>query len=117
MILEGKTVVVTGVGPGLGGEVAKLVLRDGGNVVLAGHRDTFFRRLGEVHDADVISITTIDGTFDYVVENTSVVDPDEAIVLHNIGRPTLTLVTCYPFYYVGPAPKRFVVHAGLAGNR
>jgi len=61
----------------------------------------------------VISITTLAGTFDYAVESTSIVEPDELAVLHDVGRPTLTLVTCYPFYYVGPAPKRFVVHAGL----
>jgi sortase A len=84
-----------------------------GNVGLAAHRDTFFRHLGEVKRSDLISITSAAGSFDYVVESTTIVDPDEAVVLRDIGRPTLTLVTCYPFYYVGPAPKRFVVHAAL----
>src|ERR1051326_8803503 len=87
-----------------------------GNVGLSGHRDTFFRHLRDIRRNDLISITTLDGKVDYVVEAATIVDPDEAIVLHDIGRPTLTLVTCYPFYYVGPAPKRFVVHAGLIAN-
>jgi sortase A len=84
-----------------------------GNVALSAHRDTFFRHLGELHHSDVITIETVQGRFNYLVESTKVVDPDEAAVLRDIGRPTLTLVTCYPFYYVGPAPKRFVVHAAL----
>ena len=84
-----------------------------GNVVVAAHRDTFFRHLGKLQKGDLISIATLDGTFDYAVESESIIDPDEKIVLREIGRPTLTLITCYPFYFVGLAPKRFVVHAGL----
>jgi sortase A len=84
-----------------------------GNVGLSAHRDTFFRHLGELQKGDVISITTVEGTFDYIIESSRVVDADESAALRDIGRPTLTLVTCYPFHYVGPAPKRFVVHAGL----
>jgi sortase A len=84
-----------------------------GNVGLSAHRDTFFRHLGELKIGDAISITTIDGSFDYVVESTKIVDPGEVSVFRDIGRPTLTFVTCYPFYYVGPAPRRFVVHAAL----
>jgi sortase A len=84
-----------------------------GNVGLSGHRDTFFRRLGKIHAGDVIWITTFGGRYKYVVESSGIVNPDERIILHNVGRPTLTLVTCYPFYYVGPAPQRFVVHASL----
>jgi sortase A len=84
-----------------------------GNVAISAHRDTFFRNLGKLQRGDLISIATLDGTFDYAVESTSIVDPDERAALRDIGRPTLTLVTCYPFYFVGAAPKRFVVHAGL----
>jgi LPXTG-site transpeptidase (sortase) family protein len=84
-----------------------------GNVSLSAHRDSYFRWLGKLRKNDVISITTLAGTFDYVVESTSIVEPDELAVLRDVGRPTLTLVTCYPFYYVGPAPRRFIVHAGL----
>src|ERR1051326_2468189 len=85
-----------------------------GNVVLSGHRDTFFRRLGRIHAGDVIWLTTLDGRHKYIAESSGVIDSEEAVVLRDIGRPTLTLVTCYPFYYVGSAPKRFVVHASLA---
>lgn len=87
-----------------------------GNVGLSAHRDTFFRHLGKLKQSDQISVTTTEGTFDYIVESTAVVDPDESSVLRDIGRPVLTLVTCYPFYYVGPAPKRFVVHASLTSG-
>ena len=89
---------------------------ENGNVGLAGHRDTFFRHLGELKKNDEISLTTMNGVFTYLVESTAIVEPDESSVLQSIGRPTLTLITCYPFYYIGPAPKRFVVHAGLAGG-
>jgi sortase A len=84
-----------------------------GNIAISAHRDTFFRHVGELRQGDLISIATLDGTFDYEVESTSIVDPDERAVLRDIGRPTLTLITCYPFYFIGSAPKRFVVHAGL----
>jgi len=111
MIAEG---VESGTLRGSVGHVRQTDLPGGsGNVGLAAHRDTFFRHLGELHKQDLISITTNDGRFDYLVESTGVVNPDESIVLRNIGRPTLTLVTCFPFYYVGPAPKRFIVHAAL----
>jgi len=88
-----------------------------GNVSLSAHRDSFFRHVGDLHKDDLISITTLAGTFDYAVESTSIVDPGDVEVLRDVGRPTVTLVTCYPFYYVGPAPKRFIVHAGLIRNQ
>ena len=87
-----------------------------GNVALSAHRDTFFRHLGQLAKGDAISITTRHGSYEYVVESLQVVDPDERSVLRDLGRPSLTLITCYPFYYVGPAPKRFVVHAALVKN-
>jgi len=96
------------------GHVPGTSLPDGkGNVALSAHRDTLFRHLGRLHVNDMISLTTLTGRYEYVVESTNVVDPDQTVHLRDIGRPTLTLVTCYPFYYVGPAPKRFVVHAAL----
>jgi sortase A len=82
-----------------------------GNVVLAGHRDTFFRELGRVKTGDVIRITTRWGPYAYVVRFTEVVAPDETWVLEPASGQTLTLVTCYPFHYIGAAPKRFVVRA------
>ncbi len=87
-----------------------------GNVALAGHRDSYFRGLGGVELGDRIVVTSTAGTFDYVVESTEVVDPDRVEVLAPTETPTLTLLTCYPFRYVGPAPQRFVVRARLAGR-
>lgn len=82
-----------------------------GNVGLAGHRDTFFRRLGRVHRGDLIRISTVQGDFVYRVVRTSVVPPRRVDVLEDAGSPTLTLVTCYPFHGMGPAPNRFIVQA------
>ncbi|MBZ5537743.1 MAG: class D sortase [Acidobacteriia bacterium] len=82
-----------------------------GNVVITGHRDTFFRGLRKVTKDDEITLTTLDGSFRYRVDFTGVVDPDNVSVLEDSEDATLTLVTCFPFYYVGPAPKRFVVRA------
>lgn len=85
-----------------------------GNVGIAGHRDTVFRALRGISRNDRITLTTPTGTYLYQVESTRVVNPDDVQLLTASAQPSLTLVTCYPFYYVGAAPKRFVVHAGLA---
>ena len=82
-----------------------------GNVVIAAHRDTFFRRLGELKSGDLIRITVPGKQYVYNVRFTDVVSPKETWVLEPSSNQSLTLVTCYPFYYVGPAPKRFVVRA------
>ena len=84
---------------------------ESGNVGLAGHRDTFFRPLRHIREGDAIRITTAHGTFDYRVASTEIVDPSNVSVLAPTSHRSLTLVTCYPFFYVGPAPKRFIVHA------
>jgi len=83
----------------------------GGNVALAGHRDTFFRGLRNIRKNDMIDLQTERGAFQYVVESTSIVSPRDVGVLRASNAGTLTLVTCYPFYYVGSAPKRFIVRA------
>jgi sortase A len=85
-----------------------------GNVGLAGHRDTFFRRLRDIRPNDDIRVVTPNGTFTYRVERTRIVNPDDVWVLDPTGHPTLTLVTCYPFSYIGSAPQRFIVRARLA---
>jgi len=82
-----------------------------GNVALAGHRDTFFRPLRNIKKGDDIDLQTERGTYRYVVESTKIVGPRDVGVLAASGGETLTLVTCYPFYYVGSAPKRFIVRA------
>jgi sortase A len=84
-----------------------------GNVGLAGHRDTFFRALRNIRSDDTIEVQTTAGTYRYKVKSTRIVAPRDVSVLQASGGETLTLVTCYPFYYVGSAPKRFIVHAAL----
>jgi sortase A len=82
-----------------------------GNIGLAGHRDTFFRRLRDIRADDEIRIVTPEGTFAFRVQRTNIVEPRDTWVLNPTPSPTVTLVTCYPFTYVGSAPQRFIVHA------
>lgn len=86
---------------------------EGGNIGLAAHRDTFFRRLRDIRTTDQIRLVTPEGTFSYTVERTNIVNPRDTWVLNQTPEPTLTLVTCYPFTYVGSAPQRFIVRAAL----
>jgi sortase A len=85
-----------------------------GNIGLAAHRDTFFRRLGDIRPNDQVRLVTAAGTFTYRVEGTRVVEPQDLWVLDPTAQSTLTLVTCYPFRYIGSAPQRFIVRAQLA---
>ena len=82
-----------------------------GNVGLSGHRDTFFRPLKDLRIKDEIQISTLKGDFMYEVESLRVVEPSDVGVLEPARENVLTLVTCYPFFYIGAAPKRFVVRA------
>jgi sortase A len=82
-----------------------------GNVTLVAHRDTFFRRLGELIPGDMIHVTVPGAEYFYRVTFTDVVDPHETWVLQPATGDTLTLITCYPFHFIGSAPKRFVVRA------
>jgi sortase A len=82
-----------------------------GNVVLAAHRDTFFRGLKAVREGDEIVVDTPAGSSNYRVSGTSIVWPDSMEVVKPTGSPTLTLITCYPFEFFGHAPKRFIVRA------
>jgi sortase A len=84
-----------------------------GNAALAGHRDTFFHGLGDVRVNDVVRFVTLQGTYEYRVDWGAVVAPGRTDVLDPTPRPSLTLVTCYPFEAIGPAPQRFVVRARL----
>ena len=82
-----------------------------GNVGLAAHRDTFFRGLRNIHKDDAITLTTLHGSFNYRVDSTQVVEPKDTQVLAATAEDFLTLVTCYPIYFVGPAPQRLIVRA------
>jgi sortase A len=82
-----------------------------GNVGISGHRDTFFRPLRNIRRDDMVTLTTLAGEFRYRVVSTSIVRPDNIAVLNPTENQALTLVTCYPFYFVGPAPTRFIVRA------
>lgn len=86
-----------------------------GNIALAGHRDSFFRSLRRVHTGDIITLRIDTGTFHYKVDSTTVVSSRDVGVLRPSGRNELTLVTCFPFNYVGAAPNRFIVHASEVG--
>lgn len=82
-----------------------------GNVDLAGHRDSYFHDLGSIAPGDRVLLTTPDGQFEYRVVWARVVSPDRTDLLAPTGSRQLTLVTCYPFHWIGPAPQRFVVRA------
>jgi sortase A len=82
-----------------------------GNSVMAAHRDTFFRPLKDIRQGDIIRFTTADAELEYVVRQLRVVEPTAVEVLEPTASPTLTLITCFPFDYIGPAPKRFIVTA------
>jgi sortase A len=84
-----------------------------GNVGLAGHRDSFFRSLSRIALGSEIVLTTLDGDRCYTVDSIEIVGPEKVGILDPVDSPRLTLVTCYPFYFVGPAPLRYVVTATL----
>jgi sortase A len=86
---------------------------EGGNIGIAGHRDGFFRCLKEIQIGDRIELATKSQATSYEVDAVEIVTPEDVSVLAPRKRPALTLVTCYPFYFVGSAPKRFIVHASV----
>jgi sortase A len=88
-----------------------------GNVALAAHRDTFFRGLEHIRQGDDILLTTPQGTRLYQVDSMRVVMPTDVYVLKDVGRPVLTLVTCYPFHFIGDAPQRLIVQARLVDGQ
>jgi sortase A len=113
MIFEGDNARILKLG---GGHIPGMALPPGkGNVGIAAHRDTFFRPLRGIHQSDEITLRTPAGTFRYRVTQTEVVPPSNIHVLALAPGRDLTLVTCYPFNYVGNAPQRFIVHAKRTG--
>ncbi len=94
------------------GHIPKTALPgESGNIALAGHRDGLFRPLRNAQPGDTITLRTRDREFHYEVEWTAVVPPTAVRVIQPTSEPSLTLVTCFPFYYVGAAPQRFIVRA------
>lgn len=87
-----------------------------GNIGIAGHRDTIFRPLRRIQVGDPLELATGDRIYHYRIKKTSIVGPDDVYVLDPTSEPTMTLVTCYPFEFVGNAPRRFIVHAELIGQ-
>jgi sortase A len=87
---------------------------ESGNVGIAGHRDGFFRGLKDVKPGDAVELTTLSGQQVYRIERIFLVSPDDVSVLSPTSAPALTLVTCFPFYFVGSAPERYVVRAVLS---
>jgi sortase A len=86
---------------------------ESGNVGIAGHRDGFFRGLKDVNTGDTVEIVTPDNVNKFVIDEITIVDPADVSVLAPRAQPSVTLVTCYPFYFIGSAPQRYIVRASL----
>ena len=113
MVFEGDDAGILSEGAG---HIPGTALQSGnGNIGIAAHRDTYFRPLRLVHANDVIALKTPEGIARYAVTETEIVQPSDVGVLAGAPGRDLTLVTCYPFYYVGNAPQRFIVHARKIG--
>ena len=86
---------------------------DSGNIGIAGHRDGFFRGLKDIVVGDTMELETLGKRATYVVDEIQIVTPEQVEVLRPRAAPAITLVTCYPFYFIGDAPQRYIVHATL----
>jgi sortase A len=112
-ILEGTTAQILRLGVG---HIAGTALPgESGNIGIAGHRDTYFRALKDIRANDEIQIQTATGLSKYEVDSVQIVAPGDTGVLAASAESAVTLVTCYPFYFIGAAPKRFIVHARRDG--
>lgn len=87
-----------------------------GNTGIAGHRDGFFRGLKDVEVGDAVELATSSGVQEYVIDDIAIVNPRDVSVLEPTGTRSLTLVTCYPFYFIGSAPQRYIVHASIIND-
>ena len=108
-VLEGTSDLV--LNRGVGRIEGTAQVGEGGNLGLAGHRDGFFRGLKEIQVGDTMELETLSGTNTYVIDNISIVSPQDVYVLDPTEEARITLVTCYPFYFVGKAPLRYIVHS------
>jgi sortase A len=89
---------------------------ENGNVAIAGHRDGFFRGLKDVDIGDKIELETLQGTQTFIIDRIVIVQPSDVSVLAPTSSSSLTLITCYPFYFIGSAPQRYIVQASIAGS-
>jgi sortase A len=101
---------------GVGRIVGTAQVGAGGNLGIAGHRDGFFRGLKDVARGDVIELARPGQTDVYVIDGIQTAKPEDVSVLKSTPKPSLTLVTCFPFYFVGSAPQRYIVRASLKGS-
>ncbi len=95
---------------------ARIDANRNGNVGIAGHRDGFFRGLKDVENGDTVDLVLPDETLSFAIDKIQIVDPSNVSVLESGSVPSLTLVTCYPFYFNGSAPQRYIVHASLISS-
>ena len=101
---------------GVGRIIGTAKLGQVGNTGIAGHRDGFFRGLKDIVRGDAVELMMPNRADQYVVENVQITSPDDVSVLEPTTKASLTLVTCYPFYFVGNAPQRYIVSASLANS-
>jgi sortase A len=87
-----------------------------GNIGIAAHRDGFFRGLKDIRVGDRVALRAQSDEFLYTVDNIEIVEPTDVSVLRNRSSSSVTLVTCYPFYFVGDAPQRYIVHASIVDS-
>jgi sortase A len=102
---------------GVGRIIGTATLEETGNIGIAGHRDGFFRGLKDISEGDEVVLATAAAKMTYIVDQIEIVSPADVRVLQPRRAPSITLVTCYPFYFVGDAPNRFIVHASLASAK
>jgi sortase A len=111
IVLEGATSAELSKGPGHLEQTP--IPGEAGNSVITAHRDTFFRHIFELNSGDKIMVRRNGETFHYEVTGKKIVSPDDLSVLQPTPDSQLTLITCYPTYYIGPAPQRLVVLSRL----
>lgn len=114
VLIEGVSRKALSAGPGHMKETA--MPGETGNAVITGHRDTFFRHIYELAKGDEIQVRRNGRVFTFVVTGQRIVQPDDVSVLKQTDDPQLTLITCYPTYYIGPAPQRLVVFSKLVDS-
>lgn len=115
IVLDGSKQSILAFGPGKLEESAHIHEKNK-HILIAGHRDTFFKNLKNISKNDEIILEHIEGISKYLVQNTIIIEPYEYEKIINNSINTLTLITCFPFNYIGDAPKRFIVNCKLADN-